>query len=101
MTTEFFFENYKPVINPILRAKHPAEVADEDLAPFAGTMLETYDEELDHVMTQRAENPKKIWTVMDGDGSDLIVCAGMWRFNRLGYIITEKEWESDTIEVTD
>jgi hypothetical protein len=54
-------------------------------------MFETYGEEVDFVIKQ---DPKTIWTWIQGDMSDLIV-AGYHYVNRLGYYITEVPWEDE------
>jgi hypothetical protein len=81
------FDEYKPVKNPL-----------DKNASFDGCMLETYGAELEVVFEQLKKDGAKIWTVLDGDGSGLVVVAGFHFVNRLGYIITEIPWESDTIE---
>jgi hypothetical protein len=54
-------------------------------------MFETYGEEVEFVIKQ---DPKYIWTWIQGDMSDLIV-AGYHYVNRLGYYITEVPWEDE------
>ena len=39
-----------------------------------------------------------VWTVVD-DGESTAIAAGRHGVNRLGYIVTEKPWESDMDEV--
>ena len=80
------FEEYKPVLNPL-----------DKNASFEGCMLETYGAELELVREQYKKDPTKIWTILDGDGSDLDIAAGFHFVNRFGYIITEVSWESETI----
>jgi hypothetical protein len=55
------------------------------------TMFETYGEEVEFVIKQ---DPKHIWTWIQGDMSDLVV-AGYHYVNRLGYYITEVPWENE------
>jgi hypothetical protein len=54
-------------------------------------MYETYGEEVEHVIKT---DSKYIWTLIQGDMSDLIV-AGYHYVNRLGYYITEVPWEDE------
>jgi hypothetical protein len=54
-------------------------------------MYETYGEELEYV---KSIHPNFIWTLVSGDGCDLIV-AGYSYVNRLGYYITENPWGDD------
>ena len=54
-------------------------------------MFETYGEELEFV---KAQDPKYVWTNIQGDMSDLIV-AGFAFVNRLHYYVTEVPWEHE------
>jgi hypothetical protein len=54
-------------------------------------MFETYGEELEFV---KAQDPRYVWTNIQGDYSDLIV-AGFAYVNRLHYYITEIPWENE------
>jgi hypothetical protein len=54
-------------------------------------MFETYGEELEFVKSQ---DPRYVWTNIQGDMSDLIV-AGFAYVNRLHYYITEIPWENE------
>lgn len=73
-----FEEKYRPIKNKF--SKDPDEV-----------MFETYGEELEFV---KAQDPKYIWTYLQGDMSDLI-CAGYHFVNRIGYHISEVPWEDE------
>jgi len=55
------------------------------------TMFETYGEEWEFV---KAQDPRYVWTNIQGDYSDLIV-AGRAFVNRLHYYITEIPWENE------
>jgi hypothetical protein len=70
-------EKYKPIKNKF--SKH-----DE-------IMFETYGEEVEFV---QAQDPRYVWTSVQGDMSDLIV-AGYSYVNRLCYYITEIPWEDE------
>ena len=80
------FEEYKPVRTP----------NGHDYG-FEGCMLETFGEDLEVVRMQCKKDPTKVWTIMDGSGSDLDITAGCHFVNRFGYIITEVSWESESI----
>jgi hypothetical protein len=54
-------------------------------------MYETYGEEVEYV---KSIHPNFVWTLVSGDGCDLIV-AGYAYVNRLGYYITENPWNDD------
>jgi hypothetical protein len=70
-------EKYKPIKNKF--SKH-----DE-------TMFETYGDEVEFV---QAQDPRYVWTNVQGDMSDIIV-AGYAYVNRLCYYITEIPWEDE------
>lgn len=100
ISDEDFFTNYKPIINHIARANATDTIADNDIAPYAGTMYETFGKEVEHIV-MLANHPKtknKVWTIVDGD-EDPIVIAGYHLVNRIGYIVTEKPWVTGTEEV--
>lgn len=81
ITLEQFLQDYTVVKN---------EIAPND--GFFGGMFDLSDEELQHLKRVYNENPKKIWTIIDGGGSDLYLVSGFWFINRLGYVITNEEW---------
>jgi hypothetical protein len=56
-------------------------------------MFETYGEELDYVLSKSENN---VWTYIDGDGGTYIV-DGVSSVNRIGYYITEKSWDDNTV----
>lgn len=83
LTYDRFLDEYKPIKNEIV----------ED-APFDGYMFETYGRELKEI---KNHNPSNVWTLLDVDG-ELFLAAGIHFVNRLGFFITEKEWESSELE---
>jgi hypothetical protein len=85
MTHEEWEEEYVPVKNHL-----------DDNASFDGCMFETYDEEFVHVL--RNADDKKVWTYVEGD-EGLYLIPGLHFVNRLGYLITEKPYTDETIEV--
>jgi hypothetical protein len=72
-----WLEKYKPIKNKF--SKDPEQIG-----------FETYGEEWDFVKSQ---DPKYVWTNVQGDFSDLLV-AGVAYVNRLQYYITEIPWEN-------
>jgi len=101
ITLDKFFSEYKPQINHIVRAKTNSDIADEDIAPWSGCMYETYGEEYDYVLKQiYANRNNHIWTIMEND-DELVLVAGHSFINRMGYVITEKGWESKFVIVED
>lgn len=84
---DVFWDEYKPITNHL-----------DDNASWNGCMFETYGNEEEFISQQAEKNPKKVWTIVDADG-ELIIVAG-WHFvNRMGYLVTEKEWESEEDEI--
>jgi len=81
ITEDDFHEIYKPQKNHL-----------DDNAGFGGEMYETYDEEVQYVF-ELSKNTKRVWTILEGD-EGICYVAGFWRINRLGYFVTEKEWET-------
>ena len=81
-----FLEKYKPIIN-----------THDKYAGFDGSMFETYGTELEFVNSINETEPKRVWTLIDCDGW-YGICAGYHWINRIGYVITEENWESETEE---
>jgi hypothetical protein len=77
-------QTFKPIKNKI------SKYADDNLIHF-----ETYGEEYDFVKEQ---DPKTIWTEVDGDEGSYIV-AGYHFVNRIHYYITENPWEDEWTEI--
>jgi hypothetical protein len=71
-------EKYKPKPNKF--SKQPDEL-----------MYETFGQEVEFV---QAQDPRHVWTYVDGDMSSLLL-AGYHYVNRLGYYVTEIPWEDD------
>ena len=62
-----------------------------------GCLFETYGEELDFV---RSQDPRTIWTLVDGDDGNQYVVSGYHFVNRIGYLISTIPFPEDTdIEV--
>jgi hypothetical protein len=79
-------EKYKPIKNTI--SPYPDEHAEFD-------MFETYGEELEFV---KAQDPRNIWTYLDGDSSSLLV-QGFSYVNRISYYICEVPFTEGDPEV--
>jgi len=93
-----FWNNYKPQINHIEKAKHP-NTPENSVAAYGGTMYETYGEDIAYIKSLgNSGQANRIWTIVDADGDDVIQ-AGFWTVNRIGYIVTEKPWVKEGIEV--
>lgn len=95
MSFEGFEERYEPQYN-VFAQKELSEQEDngrttiDDMRPFGGMMYETFGEELEYV---KAQPNKRIWTIRDDEG--LCITPGFGIVNRLGYIITTKDWEHE------
>jgi hypothetical protein len=50
-----------------------------------GCLFETYGEELAFV---RQQDPRTVWTLLDGDDGDLYVASGYHFVNRIGYLVS-------------
>jgi hypothetical protein len=57
-----------------------------------GCLFETYGEELDFV---RSQDPRTIWTLVDGDDGDQYVISGYHLVNRIGYLISTVPFPED------
>lgn len=74
-------ETFKPIKN--------------NLRSYDSITFETYGDEVEFVKQQ---DPKHIWTEVDGDSGTYIVAG--WHFvNRIQYYITENPWEDEYTEV--
>lgn len=84
MTYDYWLDNFKPIKNNI------SKYATDDLIAF-----ETYGDEVKFVCDQ---DPKTIWTEVDGDYGTYII-AGYHYVNRIQYYITENPWEDEYTEI--
>jgi hypothetical protein len=89
-------DNWLDIYTP--KRNHIDENAGFDLGTGHGSMFETFGEELDFVREFGKENPKKVWTIIDGDGEDLCLIAGYHFVNRLGYILSEEDALDEHLE---
>ena len=58
--------------------------------------FETYGEELEFV---RAQDPRAIWTLVDGDDGNLYIVDGYHLVNRVNYFVTNLPFEGEFLEV--
>ena len=61
-----------------------------------GDKFETYGEELEFV---RAQDPRCVWTLVDGDDGNLYIVDGYHFVNRINYFVTEVPFEGEFLEV--
>ena len=64
-------------------------------ASWNGAMFETYGEELDYVL-MKAKKSNNVWTIIEGDNDTMFIVSGVHLVNRIGYLITNEEWEEET-----
>lgn len=101
MTADEWEAKYRPCL---VHQNSQNGIAPAELAPWSGTMFETYGEDFEKVQQTLRTSPRRVWTLMD-DGSTII--SGFHIVNRLGYFITEIPFmeapfgEVEHIEVTD
>ena len=81
LTYDEFVTHYKPKQNHLVKGEQ--------------NTFETYGEEQDYVF---AQDPKYVWTEVDGDGGCFII-AGRAFVNRYQYYVTELPWDSEDQEV--
>ena len=82
---EDFLNLYKPKLNHL-----------DSNASASGLAFETYGAEEEFVREQPQD---VVWTCIDTDNDELILIPGYHYVNRLYYMITEKPWTDDTLEV--
>jgi hypothetical protein len=80
-------EKYQPIKNHF--SEPQGEFADE----FVEDKFETYGEELDYVLSIADTEPKRVWTLVEGDDSNLYITSGYHLVNRLNYFITKNPCE--------
>jgi hypothetical protein len=80
-TYDAWVDTFKPIKNSLVK--------------YDQLHFETYGEEVEFVAKQ---DPKTIWTEVDGDGGTYII-AGFHYVNRIHYYVTENPWEDEYTEV--
>jgi len=91
LTEEAFAAQYR------LRTNHLNPSASWACGEGAGCLFETYGVELAFV---RQQNPRTVWTLIDGDNGDPYILSGLHPVNRLGYLVsTAPVPEGTTIRV--
>ena len=87
-------EKYQPIKNHF--SEPQGEFADE----FVEDKFETYGEELDYVLSIADTEPKRVWTLVEGDDSNLYITSGYHLVNRLNYFITKNPCKLEYEETT-
>lgn len=90
LTDEIFYDVYKPFKNPY----------QPDGTAFGDILFETHGVELDFILTfvNDLKRSQRVWTIVEVDGK-MYITAGYHIVNRIGYVITEKEWETGVEEL--
>ena len=92
MTDTEFYSKYNTEYNQVLLKKLKEVLSPDDMCSFGGCMYETFGDELAYV--KQVPN-NRVWTIVDGDGDDLLIIAGFHLVNRLGYLVTDEAWEDE------
>jgi hypothetical protein len=87
MKEEQFIEQYNPIKNHI-----------DSEAGWGGTLFETFGEELEYVKTM-AISTKRVWTIIEGDQGNMFYVSGFRTVNRIGFVITTKDYKEEFEEV--
>jgi hypothetical protein len=84
----------------MLNWEHKLDAWEEKYQPIqnhvdanAGDKFETYGEELDYVLSIADTEPKRVWTLVDGDDGNLYITSGYHLVNRINYFITKNPCE--------
>ena len=78
-------EKYRPIKNHL-----------NDDGFWENDKFETYGAELEFV---RAQDPRCIWTLVEGDDGNLYIVDGYHLVNRLNYFVTEVPFEGEFLTV--
>lgn len=87
MTEDEFDDRYP------LKSNHIDPAAGWAIGEAGGCLFGTYGEEFEFV---RRQNPRTVWTWIDGDDGDTYLVSGLHFVNRIGYLISEIECPADT-----
>lgn len=79
LTEDEFDQRYPLLVNHL--NPHASWVIGEG----PGCLFETYGKELEFVCRQ---NPRTVWTLVDGDSGHLFLVSGMHYVNRIGYLVS-------------
>jgi hypothetical protein len=59
-----------------------------------GCLFETFGPEFEYV---RRYDPRKVWTLVDGDDGDLAIINGLYMVNRIGYLLSRDPVPDNTV----
>jgi hypothetical protein len=57
--------------------------------------FETYGEDLEYVLSVANTEPRRVWTLVEGDDGNLYIVDGYHFVNRLNYFVTKEPLEGD------
>tara|TARA_R110000868_G_scaffold286242_2_gene546685 strand:- start:930 stop:1277 length:348 start_codon:yes stop_codon:yes gene_type:complete len=83
-------DKYQPIKNHFSQKQEGEFVEDK---------FETYGEELDYVRSVYDKDPRRVWTLVDGDDGNLYIVDGYHLVNRINYFVTEVPFEGKFMEV--
>jgi hypothetical protein len=75
---------YQPIKN---------QYAQKQAGEFVEDKFETYGIDLEFVRSVYETDPKKVWTLVEGDDGNLYISSGYHLVNRLNYFITKNPCE--------
>lgn len=89
MTLDDWFDTYRPIANPTGDSGFEVD--------GVSYMFETYGDDLKKVEAACQSTPKRVWTLVDGDDGELYVSSGFHYVNRLGYFLTEVDYDGEPV----
>ena len=84
------FESWQDHFKPIANVGTPTSFEIDNKT----TLFETYGPDFEEVKRVAAQEPNRIWTLLDSDGVE-VVSNGFHHVNRMGYFITEVPWSGE------
>jgi hypothetical protein len=90
LSVEQWAEMHKPIVNTI---------TPESSFDFGdgGMMYETYGDDLTFVLEVANENPRNVWTLIEGKDDAGYIVNGYRLVNRIGYFVTEEPAEAGSV----
>lgn len=82
LTDDDFFEKYTTMDNPFTEG-----------GSYDNKWFETYGEEYGVIQKAAETKPGTVWTVIDNNDGWFGIVAGWHYINRMGYFLTEEEYE--------
>jgi hypothetical protein len=79
MSEDEFLDRFPMVTNPL------DDNASGSSGEVGGCLFETFGEDREFV---RRQDPRTVWTIVDGDDDDRFILSGFHRVNRIGYLVS-------------